>query len=266
MMVKINIRFCLTATVILLLLCGTCLYAQSHKQNLNIVFIGNSITYGSGLANPATEAPPVIACNYLRQRANIGTVDFSNQGHSGFTTVDFLPLTGNAFQKVEAAARAFADQQALLIFSVKLGTNDSAIQGPNGSPVAPEAYKQNLKTITDSLLKEFPNCIVIFQHPVWYSSNTYNGAKYLEEGLLRLQSYIPQIDQLVVDYAVSNPKRVFIGDKNGFNYFKKHYLTDLQHEQGHQGIFYLHPNTQGAIALGTFWGEAINKVVKEKSR
>ena len=237
-------------------------FAQSYKQNLNIVFIGNSITYGAGLANPATEAPPVITCNYLRQQPGIGTVDFSNQGHSGFTTVDFLPSTGNAFQKVEAAAHAFADKQALLIFSVKLGTNDSAIKGPNGSPVAPDVYKQNLKTIADSLLKEFPGCIIIFQHPVWYSPNTYNGAKYLQEGLTRLQSYIPQIDQLVAGYAVSAPKRVFVGDKKGFDYFKKNHLTDFQAENGHQGTFYLHPNIQGAVALGTFWGEAINKIIK----
>ncbi len=47
--------------------------------------------------------------------------------HSGFTTVDFLP-TAKAFNKVEEAAHAFTDRQALLIFSVKLGTNDSAIE------------------------------------------------------------------------------------------------------------------------------------------
>jgi lysophospholipase L1-like esterase len=260
-MIKINFRQSPLITALIILLSSACLFAQS-KQNLNIVFIGNSITYGSRLSDPATEAPPVVACSYLRQQKNIGTVNFSNQGHSGFTTVDFLPATSTAFKGVEAAARAFTDKQALLIFSVKLGTNDSAIQGPNGSPVSPEAYKQNLKTIADSLLKEFPGCVIIFQHPIWYSPNTYNGAKYLEEGLLRLQSYIPQIDQLVAEYGVSHPKRVFIGDKKAFNYFKKHYLTDLDQEQGHQGTFYLHPNNKGACALGDFWAEAINNVVK----
>ena len=131
-----------------------CVSAQSTKQNLNIVFIGNSITYGAGLADPATEAPPVIACNYLRVQPGIGKVAFANCGYSGFTTVDFLPSTAGAFVKVEAAAHAFKDKKALLLFSIKLGTNDSAIEGPNGSPVSPEAYKQNLKTIADSLLKE----------------------------------------------------------------------------------------------------------------
>jgi len=124
--------------IIIALLNSAPLCAQSHKQNVNIVFIGNSITHGAQLNDPSTEAPPVIASAYLREQDNIGTVDFSNQGYSGYTTVDFLPATQKAFKNVEAAARAFPNQEALLIFSVKLGTNDSAIQGPNGSPVAPE--------------------------------------------------------------------------------------------------------------------------------
>jgi lysophospholipase L1-like esterase len=251
-------------TTAIVLFSASCIFAQPVKQNLNIVFIGNSITYGALLNNPATEAPPAVACAYLRQQSNIGVVEFSNQGHSGYTTVDFLPATGKTFQQVEQAANAFANKKALLIFSIKLGTNDSAIQGPNGSPVSPENYKRNIKAIADSLLKEFPAAIIVFQHPVWYSPNTYNGAKYLEEGLQRLQSYIPQIDQLVADYGKSHPKRVFIGDKKAFKYFKKHYLTDLVPEQGHQGTFYLHPNKQGAVALGNFWGAAINKIVKEQ--
>ena len=258
-MIKLKISL-LTAFVILL--CVTGAFAQV-KKDLNIVFIGNSITYGSGLSDPATEAPPVIAVNYLKQQSNIGKVEFVNQGHSGYTTVDFLPSTNGVFKDVEKAAKAFTDKQALLIFSVKLGTNDSAIEGPRGAPVFPEVYYQNLKAVADSLLKEFPGSIVIFQHPVWYSPNAYNGAKYLAEGLERLQNYLPQIDQLVEDYTATYPKRVFVGDTKAFDYFKKHSLTDLQPEQGHQGTFYLHPNHQGAVALGSFWGEAINKVLKK---
>jgi len=249
---------------VLMLISGMFTSAQPSKQNLNIVFIGNSITYGANLDSPKTDAPPVIASEYLRKQPNIGTVVFSNQGHSGFTTVDFLPSTGKAFNGVEQAARSFFDKQAQLIFSIKLGTNDSAIQGPNGAPVAPDQYRENLKAIADSLLKEFPGCIIIFQHPLWYSPNTYNGAKYLQEGLSRLQSYIPKIDELVASYAATHPKQVFTGDKKAFDYFKKHYLTDLTPESGHQGTFYLHPNKQGAHQLGTLWGEAIYKIVSKK--
>jgi lysophospholipase L1-like esterase len=237
-------------------------FAQDKKQNINLVFIGNSITEGAQLNDRATEAPPAIAAAWLHKQPNLGTVEFSNQGHSGYTTLDFLPGTGT-FAKVEEAANAFTDKEALLIFSVKLGTNDSAIQGPHGAPVSPANYIQNVKTIADKLLADFPKAIIIFQHPLWYSPNTYNGAKYLQEGLSRLKSYIPKIDSLGGAYAAIPPRRVFVGDKKAFKYFKKHHLTDLIPENGKQGVFYLHPNKQGDVALGEFWGEAIYKVVKD---
>ncbi|MDR3696783.1 GDSL-type esterase/lipase family protein [Mucilaginibacter sp.] len=261
---KINSYRFVLVTLAGLLFGNLTLSAQSIKQNLNIVFIGNSITHGANLDDPLNDAPPVIAAAYLRQQDNIGTVTYFNQGYSGFTTVDFLPSTGTAFKRVENAAYAFEDKKALLIFSIKLGTNDSAIQGPNGSPVAPDSYRQNLKTIAGNLLKDFPGCIIIFQHPIWYSPNTYNGAKYLQEGLSRLQRYVPLIDQLVADYGKTHPKQVFVGDTEAFGYFKNNYLTDLTPEEGHQGIFYLHPNKKGAAALGAFWGKAILKVIKER--
>lgn len=249
----------------MVLLNGICC-AQPPKHNLNIVFIGNSITYGARLVNPATEAPPVAAVAYLAQQPGIGEVSWSNQGKSGATTVDFLPSSQKLFGKVKTAAQKFADKAGLLIFSITLGTNDSAITGPNGAPVSPETYRQNLKMIADSLLSEFPGCIIVFQQPIWYSPNTYNHSKYLQEGLSRLQTYFPQINQLVAAYAATNPKRVYAGDKKGFKYFKKHYLTDLQPEDGQAGIFYLHPGKKGAIALGQLWGRSIYKVIlKAKS-
>jgi lysophospholipase L1-like esterase len=235
--------------------------ASAQKRDLNIVFIGNSITYGMGLPDRETQAPPVICVSYLRMQKHIGAVEFSNQGHSGYTTLDWLPGT-RALNVAEDAARAFANKQAKLIFSIKIGTNDSAIKGTHGAPVAVDTYRTNLKAIIDQLLKDFPGCLVVIQHPIWYSPNTYNGTAYLQEGLTRLQTYIPVIDELVKTYKNANPKQVFVGDKDAFKYFEKNAVTDFQHEQGQQGIFYLHPNEQGAKALGEFWGKAIAKVVK----
>ncbi|MDP4184225.1 MAG: GDSL-type esterase/lipase family protein [Bacteroidota bacterium] len=231
-------------------------------QNLNIVFVGNSITYGAGLQNPETEAPPVHASAYLMKQPGIGKVNYSNQGRSGYTTVDFLP-SGDTFKFVEEAANNFQkNNDGLLIFSIILGTNDSAVKGPLGSPVSPDSYQQNLKTIANRLLKDYPECKIVFQHPLWYSPNTYNGAIYLQEGLDRLISYFPKIDALVKSYAVKCPGRVFLGDTQAFMYYKKHYLTELQPEHGNQGIFYLHPNKKGAENLGYFWAKAIFKAIK----
>ncbi|MES2428033.1 MAG: GDSL-type esterase/lipase family protein [Bacteroidota bacterium] len=231
------------------------------KRDLNIVFIGDSITYGAGLPDRGTQAPPVICANYLKKQSQIGTVDFSNQGHSGYTTLDWLPGT-RAFIDAEAAARAFSNQNAQLLFSIKIGTNDSAIKGTHGAPVSVEDYRANLKTIIDQLLKDFPGCKVIIEHPIWYSPNTYNGTAYLQEGLTRLQTYIPVMDELVKSYKATNPKQVFVGDTKAFNYFKDNATSDLQPEKGRQGVFYLHPNPKGAITLGEFWGKAIAKILK----
>lgn len=240
---------------------GTLLSAQDKKLAINIVFIGNSITQGAQLAS-ANDAPPAAAVAYLLSQKGISSVNFSNQGHSGYTTLDFLPGTGKTFAMVEDAANAFTNKQALLIFSIKLGTNDSAIHGPNGSPVSPDHYIENVKKIIDKLLADFPDAIVVIQHPIWYSPNTYNGSKYMEEGLARLKHYIPKLDSLAANYSLSRPKHVFIGDKKAFNYFKKNYRTELIPEKGQAGTFYLHPNKSGAASLGKFWGKAIEKVLK----
>lgn len=254
-----NLKRTIATLIIALLFNSLITFAQ--KRDVNLVFIGNSITYGAGLPDRKTQAPPAICVNYLKTQSTIGAVEFSNQGHSGYTTLDWLPGT-KALTQAEDAAKAFTNQQAQLVFSIKIGTNDSAMKGTHGAPVSVEDYRTNLKTITDQLLKDFTGCKVVIEHPIWYSPNTYNGSMYLQEGLTRLQTYIPVIDELVKTYKITNPKQVYVGDTKAFKYFKKNYLTDLQLEQGKQGIFYLHPNPTGAVALGGFWGRAIAKVLK----
>ena len=250
--------------IVCLLLCTSIgnVAMGEEKRNLNIVFIGNSITQGALLEDPAHEAPPVQATLFLAKQPDVGAVKFSNQGVSGCTTTDYLPQTETLFPKAVAAAGQFKDETwATLIFSIMLGTNDSAIVGPNGAPASPAKYYENMRAIIDQLLALFPDCKVVLQRPVWYSPNTYNGAKYMEEGLNRLQSYYPEIQSLVLDYSKRFPGQVFMGDSDGFDYFKTNYLTDLRPEDGNAGTFYLHPNKKGATVLGQFWGKSIYKVI-----
>jgi len=239
--------------------------AGNDKKNIDIVFVGNSITFGAQLKNRLEEAPPVIGSEYLRHKPGIGEVRFINQGRSGSTTVDYLPVKGRFFEKVVAATQTFhTDPSRLLIFSVSLGTNDSAEEGTNGCPVTPEQYYQNLKTITNQLIADFPGCKIIYQQPIWYSPNTYNSSRYLATGLARLQSYFPTLKALASSYSKTNPGQVFMGDTQAFKYFRKHYLTDLDPEPGNAGTFYLHPNKKGAVVLANYWAEAIyKKILKE---
>lgn len=231
-----------------------------EKKNINVVFIGNSITQGVLMDKPSHDAPPVKAALYLTKQPSVASVKYSNQGVSGCTTLDYLPQTETLFPKAKAAADAFADETwATLVFSIMLGTNDSAISGPHGAPASADQYKENMTTIINQLLALYPNCRIVLNRPVWYSPNTYNGAMYLKAGLERLQSYYPVLQSLVTDYSTRFPGQVFMGDTEAFDYFKTNYKTDLVPEDGNAGTFYLHPNVKGAAILGEYWGKAIMK-------
>lgn len=252
-----------TACLMLCLVIGCSLLKAEDKKNLNIVFIGNSITAGALIANPAHDAPPVKAAMYLSRQPSVASVKYSNQGVSGCTTVDYLPKTETLFTKAVAAADKFADETwATLVFSIMLGTNDSAISGTNGAPVSVEQYGENMKAIIDRLLALYPACKIVLHRPIWYSPNTYNGAMYLKAGLVRLQSYYPALQKIVDDYAGRFPSQVLMGDTEAFGYFEANHQSDLFPEDGNAGIFYLHPNEKGAAVLGEFWGKAILKAVE----
>jgi lysophospholipase L1-like esterase len=239
---------------------------QINEKNidLDLVYIGNSITQGVQLENPEIDSPPATASEYLSHKPQIRKLEFVNQGRSGFTTLDYLPSINGALKEVLVATRNLhRDSLRLLIFSISLGTNDSAEKGPNGSPVRADEYHKNLKLIANELLLNFPECKIIFQQPIWYSPNTYNRSKYMSEGLARLQSYFPELQSLVKEFALTNPGHVFIGDLTGFTYFKNNYLSELIPETGNAGTFYLHPNKKGAIELGKLWGESIYQCISK---
>ena len=234
--------------------------AKTQKY-LNIVFIGNSITYGAGLNDRLHEAPPTHVAMYLGKQPGIGNVKYSNQGVSGCTTVDYLPSTKTLFSNaIKAADQFYEEDWSTLVFSIMLGTNDSAIKGTHGCPVSAKQYFNNMSQIINELLKRYPKCKIILHRPIWYSPNTHNGAMYLKEGLKRLKSYYPQIKKLVKSYNVTYPDQVYLGDTEGFDFFKGNY-DKLQHEKGNSGIFFLHPNKKGAKDLGELWGKAIYKSV-----
>lgn len=229
---------------------------------VNVVFIGNSITFGALLGDPAHEAPPARAALYLSKQPSVASVKFANKGVSGATTTDFLPGESALFHEVTRAADRLQEETwAALLFSISLGTNDSAVKGTRGCPASPEQYRRNMTTIIDSLLALYPDCRIVVQRPLWYSPTTYNGAMYLEEGLARLQTYYPVLRQLVAAYGRHRPGRVFMGDTEGYELLKTDYTKHYHPEQGNAGVFYLHPNAQGAALLGTCWGKALMRVL-----
>lgn len=231
--------------------------AKKPALKFNVVFIGNSITYGAGLKNPALESVPAQTVKYLNLHGC--EVKFANCGVSGSTTFDWLPVANGLFKKAVWAADSFYRKGVPLIFSVKLGTNDSAIKGTKGAPVSAEQYRANLQNLIDALLKRYPKCHIVLNCPIWYSPNTHNGATYLAEGLARLQTYKPQIEKL----AAHNNPCVVLGDTKAFDFFRMNYLQYLAPEKGYDGTFYLHPNVAGAQKLGEFWAVSIRKYASQ---
>lgn len=221
-------------------------------KKIDLVFIGNSITEGTYLQSP----PPTIAAMYLDSLGY--EVRYANCGISGFTTVDFQPAK-QAFAKIVAAADSMYREGEQLVFSMKLGTNDSASKGPSGAPVSAEQYEKNVQNIINALHGKYPKAKIMIHYPLWYSPNTHNSAIYLQEGLDRLQTYMPVIESL----AKKNSGFVVVGDKKGFDIFRKNYKKLYQAQDGNSGTFYLHPNAEGAKVLGDVWAKSIERLIKD---
>lgn len=230
----------------------------AEATDYNLVYIGNSITQGVIIDDPATNAPPVKCTREIAKARPNSVCRYFNGGCSGATTVDFLPGKTDLFDKIiEASDRMAGKGNARFVFSIMLGTNDSAISGPAGAPVSAGDYRRNLSAVVDSLLTRYPGSIAVLHRPVWYSDNTHNGARYLKEGQQRLDVYYAELRSMAREYAERQPGRVFLGDTEGYGYFKQHHKSRMFAENGNSGVFYLHPNLDGGTVLARLWAEAI---------
>ena len=225
------------------------------RDNINLLFIGNSITAGATLSNASTQAPPIV-CRSLIEQATEVTTNVYNGGHSGITTWGYLPGRDD-FTRIVNNAKAFKRQNGGLIYiSIMLGTNDSACTTTEGAPVSPDTYANNIRTIINKLLESVPDCKILLNYPIWYSPSTYNGAKYLQEGLDRLRSYYPVLDAIVTEYD-----QVYAGNRGVWEYFENNKAL-FTRESGNAGYFYLHPNATGATRLAEIWAKSLLEIIE----
>ncbi len=226
------------------------------KENINLLFIGNSITAGATLSNAAQQAPPIV-CRQLIEQATGITTNVYNGGHSGITTWGYLPGRTD-FTRIVSNAKAFKKQNGGLIYiSIMLGTNDSACTTTEGAPVSTNTYGKNIRTIIDSLIAAIPDCRILLNYPIWYSPNTHNGAMYLQEGLDRLHSYYPILDGIVGEYD-----QVYAGNRGVWEYFEDNKVLFTK-EAGNSGNFFLHPNVVGAQRLAEIWAKSLLEIMKQ---
>ena len=241
------------------------------QRSANIVFIGNSITYGALHEQRELTAPPVLCAHWLSQQDGIDTVYFKNCGRSGKTSYHFLP---NAAEVIPAGDKTYfgdvvkstrelvnAHPGLPLVFSIKLGTND-AVERKHNAHTEPADYARNLTVIIDSLLRLWPDAHVVLNRPIYNTSNyvTKNGSVASKKSLKLLAAYFEQFQTVM---ANSKAGHVHIGDAEAYDYFGKHYLTDVVEEKDARGkSYWLHPNEQGAQKLAEYWGKALLPVLK----
>ena len=241
------------------------------KREANIVFIGNSITYGALHEHRDVTAPPAQCAKWLSEQEDIDSVYFRNCGRSGRTTYHFLPNAADVipagdktyFGDVVAKTRDLVKQHSglPLIFSIMLGTNDS-VERKHNSHTTPDNYVNNLVAIIDSLLTLWPDAHVVLNKPIWYTPDyvTKGGSVASKQSQNLIGVYADRLVDVVSRCKVGH---VHLGDKNAYGYFKKNWKTDINEEKDARGkSYWLHPNEQGAVKLAEYWGKAILPVIK----
>lgn len=250
------------------LLCFVALSASAQRE-WNLVFIGNSITYGALHKNPELTAPPVKCAQWLASQPGFGATHCLNMGKSGRTTFHFVPAkTGMKNYwgelKSKTAKLVASHPQAGLVFSIMLGTNDAA-ERPSNSRTTAYMYRHNIGLIIDSLRAIYPQAIFVLHRPIYFSApfTTKNGSLQDKQSLRMLTLYYKESCRMAKAYQTSGLARVYAGDKDAYGYFKKNYLTALNHEHGYQNCdFWLHPTEAGSAVLAEYWGRAILKAVE----
>ena len=250
-----------------------CLVLSSRaQQSANIVFIGNSITYGALHQQRELTAPPVRCGAWLSAQDGIDTVYVANCGRSGRTTYHFLPVAADVIPAgdktyypdvVQKARQLVKAHPGLpLIFSIMLGTNDS-VERKHNSHTTPANYAANLVKLINALLSEFPDAHFVLNKPIWYKPDyvTKGGSVASKSSLRLLDDYAAQFDAVA---ANCKQGRVHKGDSLAFGYFKKNRKSDIFKEQDARGkSYWLHPNEQGAIRLAQYWGQALLPVIRQ---
>lgn len=240
------------------------------QRSANVVFIGNSITYGALHSERELTSPPKQCARWLSGQEGIDTIYFSNCGKNGRTTYHFLPREEDVipagdktqFAEVVGNTRRLVDEHPglPLLFSIMLGTNDS-VERKNNRHTSPTDYANNLCAIIDTLLRLWPDAHVVLHKPIWYTPDyvTKSGSVASKKSLRLIGDYEKTFPEVV---SRCKKGQVHIGDSEAYRHFEQHWQTDINEEKDARGhSYWLHPNEQGAAKLAELWGEAILKVM-----
>ena len=257
--------------------------AVARPHALNIVFAGDSITYGLGVRNAGTVKLPTMpgyCITGLRRRLGLGEIYGSNQGHNSHTLTDYAPGGRDYHDAFDRANPKSAlnrlrtlHPEARTIVSLMLGTNDSAIAGSNNAPfegyLTTDQYEAKLDVIIDQLLGlDAPDALIFLHASPYYTANSRTSFVYGPAGLEALTGYREALQNIVARYGTIRPRQVFQGDTKSFEYFAQNYRTEHTAQRYRGSVFYLHPSGEpassgliGTQSLGELHAEAIARVV-----
>jgi lysophospholipase L1-like esterase/pimeloyl-ACP methyl ester carboxylesterase len=121
-----------------LILCGI-FFSVNAQQKIKVACIGNSITYGMGLANREKDSYPAQLQSMLGSNYQV-----MNFGHSGAT---LLKNTANSYWKTKAYADALKSEPNIVL--IKLGTNDSKGEYRNRYQEFESTYKELINSFKE---------------------------------------------------------------------------------------------------------------------
>jgi lysophospholipase L1-like esterase len=196
-----------------------------------VLFVGDSITYGQTNCNYTSSYCRSALTNAVNTEMSILNRDAVNyieinMGNPGATASGYLYGINQAYlDKIQ--------QYRIEIAQIMLGTNDS-VRGFSTS-----AYIKNMSGIIDALLGAGVKTIIINQ-PI------YNAV-----APSLLSSYATGLVEL------ANNQTVFLGDIEGYNWFKQNYW---HLDGGGRGF---HPDQEGYRVLGELWAAAFQTIVEK---
>ena len=141
------------------------LHADASPNGMSIVCIGDSITYGYGLASPETDSWPALLQQNLGEGCQV-----VNLGESGTTLMDEGEYPYRSTGYLEQAKELAPD-----VFIVMLGSNDAF-----SYRWSEESYRYQLGVLVDELRASSPGARIVLMAP---PRTFYEYAGYGAEGI-----------------------------------------------------------------------------------
>jgi sialate O-acetylesterase len=157
-----------------------CTLAQSQPSSIKVACVGNSVTYGAGLATREATSYPAVLQQLLGERYMV-----RNFGHSGAT---LLNKGHNPYNKTRAfqEALAFAPDMAI----IHLGLNDT---DPRNWPNYRDEFAADYARLIDTFRKANPavNIFICRMSPIFHDHPRFRSGT--RDWFWHIQELIPQI-------------------------------------------------------------------------